>query len=512
MATATTDDIRRWRDDPLLFIGQVWPSSVTSDKQAEIAESVRDNYGTIVHSGVESGKDWITARLILWFYLTRFPCKLLATSVSDRQLTGALWGELGNALRTAKVNLGLDYTQTKRIRRLDQRGRPYENDWATLAQAKDIEGFAGYHLPEDIPRVMVIFDEASGVRTELCESAEGIAHRILSIGNPMNTAGYFARKIKRGDVQDELTGHYRWRIIHIDCEDTPNVVAGKAWAEAGGVGQPPTVIPGMMSYANFIHRTREWDEFMRQTKLHGLLPEGSHHVCVPYDWLEESFALYQEVNGCDRGPYWMGIDCAKGGRDKSAWAIVDRFGLAKLVVKDTPDTVELMTTTLALMSEFDIPGARVAVDAAGGDESIVHPLRRKRIKIMGVSFGSSPTTPARKKIYSNMRAELFCEAAKAISPDGWIRNGDEWQQVFTLNPSDPDARLLAEEISSIPKVMDSRDKIKLPPKQKVGKSTEITLRDILGHSPDRSDALVLALWLMRGKAGRTVITRDLVYS
>ena len=63
----------------------------------------------------------------------------------------------------------------------------------------------------------------------------------------------------------------------------------------------------------------------------------------------------------------------------------------------------------------------------------------------------------------------------------------------------------------IPKRYDREGKMYLPPKDKrAPESKEQTLREILGHSPDRSDAACLAVWAMKGGTGPPVVTRPLV--
>ena len=67
----------------------------------------------------------------------------------------------------------------------------------------------------------------------------------------------------------------------------------------------------------------------------------------------------------------------------------------------------------------------------------------------------------------------------------------------------------------MPEWHDAEGRVYLPPKQKKhgAKDSTVTLKDLLGRSPDRADALRMANWARI--AGRKVIphvTRPLVYS
>jgi len=235
--------LTRYRCEPLEFIRRLWPGIKVWRKQREIAESVARNYGTIVHSAIETGKGWIAARLIIWFYATRFPCKVIGTSITQPQLRDSLWGEIDAALRepvaggeviaradgdpmTVRELLGIDVVHME-LRRLDEHGRPHANDWVRLRVAKDVEGMHGIHLgplPDGGPTVLAVLDETSGVSDKFCEGLEGQAHRMLILGNPLHLAGYFARKIRAGDEPDRLcSDRLRWKVIHIDGARTPNV-------------------------------------------------------------------------------------------------------------------------------------------------------------------------------------------------------------------------------------------------------------------------------------------------
>lgn len=265
---------RKCRDDPFFFFRLCWPKDKLWSKQRAIVESVRDNYGTICHAAVEMGKDYIAARLIWWFYLTRFPAKVIATSTSFGQLRNALWGELGRARRASRIEFGVYMKETQEIQRKDAGGRTYEDDWVRLSVVRDVESMSGAHLPRGPngePTVFAVVDEASGVKEDFASNLEGQAHVLLAIGNPERMTGYFLDKVQGGDVPDPLyPGRLRWKIVHIDAEQSPNVQKGIEWDQAGRDGDCPQPVPGVMNYGDYLSHKSEWDARLISVKLHGL--------------------------------------------------------------------------------------------------------------------------------------------------------------------------------------------------------------------------------------------------
>ena len=82
----------------------------------------------------------------------------------------------------------------------------------------------------------------------------------------------------------------------------------------------------------------------------------------------------------------------------------------------------------------------------------------------------------------------------------------------TLTPAQQ--TLIHRQLALIPKLYDNEGKIMLPPKNKraemlqAGKSKIVTLRSILGCSPDEADALVLAVECMTTRTIRSKVVVD----
>jgi hypothetical protein len=424
-------------------------------------------------------------------------------------LDGALWPEVTRHIRTAKIPLGFEVKHHV-LQVIDPSNRrPFDEHFVRFFVTRVVENFQGVHLPweEPNPRVLYVFDEASGVPDDFYEAAQAQAHRMLVIGNPLGTTNFFYRQTKKGNSPDpERENKPERTVIHIDGDDSPNVVAGRLWRKRGHEGTPPTVIPGLLSWGQYQFRVRNWDDVKKRMRLHGHFYEGADMLMFPPQFLDQAEELWEVVQPLKRGPFYMGVDVAEGGRDLNCWAIIDHLGIIEIDAKKSDrDTTMIQTVTLEKMQKFKIPGRRVCFDRGAGGKQHVDYMRRAGHKVRAVGFGEGSTEP---KIYQNKRVEMYALLARAFDPARWVmvEVGDqkdkpdeeklmEWVVGMGLPP---DMHLLREELAVLPVMYDAKQRQMLPPKARSGVQREqspiVTLDSILGRSPDRADALALANW------------------
>ena len=204
----------------------------------------------------------------------------------------------------------------------------------------------------------------------------------------------------------------------------------------------------------------------------------------------------------------IGIDPAEGG-DSTCFAAVDRYGLIELVAVKTPDTSVIKARTLAFMRKHGLKPERdrdcecVMFDRGGGGKEHADYLRHAGYPVRTVGFGEAPTKdpqPGANSIderrqereeryaYKNKRAELFGRLRNRLDPN---REGSE----FSISPSEVELR---KQLSVFPLQWDEEGRMTLPPKNaKPGvKTRSRTLVEMIGHSPDEADAVVLAVYAM----------------
>ena len=480
--------------DPMRFIALCWPRMRLSDKQQEVLLSVRDNPETFVHAANQMGKTRIAAIVAIWFFFTRTPARVVISSSNETQLESVLWSEICQLIRDAAWPLPFVVNHLSIKKRLHADDSDIESaDYILGYVTKTVESFQGHHLPNDKPRVLAIFDEASAIPDEFFEATESWAHRKLVVGNPLSTTNFFYRCCKGGNVDDPAGGEGLLRkVIHIDGLDSPNVQLGRRWRQEGRVGVPPVLIPGLLTYPEYLCREQQWDEVKRTTRLHGHFYEGDRALLFPAEWLDAATDKHRwaELQQQTRRAEAIGVDVAAGGRDKTVWTVVDRRGVIEQIVRDTPDTMEIPGLTIELMRQYKVLPQHVAFDAGGGGKQIADRLREQGHYVRSIFFAERPDD---RQAYLNRRAELCGNLREFLNP-----NREEG--AFVLPPGYHELR---QELSVLPLQYDSEGRMLLPPKVHSSDDPDRgpSLRHLLGRSPDRADSLVLAVWMLHTYRG-----------
>lgn len=293
------------------------------------------------------------------------------------------------------------------------------------------------------------------------------------------------------------------KIIRIRAEDSPNVRAALLQRAKGLPITGETLVPGVLSWDEYLARRHSWDKVRQCIGLDGLFYEGAETLWFPPEWLANSERLADGLRGSHRTSRSMGVDPAEGG-DRSCWVIGDNLGVIELLSILTPDTTVIVNTTLMLKSKHNVPAENILFDRGGGGKQHADRLRGMGHRVRTVAFGESmmmdpvrgaPPIKTQKEgretryEYKNRRAQMYWELREIMDPDGTR------QPPFAI-PKEYVA--IFDQLAPIPLVSerwnayDGEGRIQLPPKtKKRPDSEEITLTELIGHSPDESDALVL---------------------
>ena len=173
--------------------------------QADILRSVATNPRTAVKACHASGKTFCAAAAVLW-WITAHPDGIAVTTAPTwTQVERVLWGEIRKSLGQSRIH----YPQPTRTR-LELGPNRYAMGLSTNEGVR----FQGWH-----GKILIVIDEAPGVRPDIFEAIEGIRAggdvRVLALGNPVISSGPFYDSFS---VNREA-----WSLFTIGAFDTPNL-------------------------------------------------------------------------------------------------------------------------------------------------------------------------------------------------------------------------------------------------------------------------------------------------
>ena len=439
-----------YRDDPVGFITDILDERPWSI-QARIAEAVRDNPNVAVPSCFGSGKDWIAARIGVWWVATGGI--LVATSNSFPQLRDIYWRELRKAHARGALpghpsngtDLRWEVTET--------------GAWAIGRKPddNDPEGLQGVHGA----RVLVVVDEANGVGAPLWEATAGLVvneqSRRLAIGNPWEPSGPFYEACRSGT----------WHTIGISVYDTPNFTGEPVPAKAIDELVSPFWVDQRRSEG--LEGTPWWT-----AKVLGQFPDTASDSVIP-------LALVERARGNQHIPdarEAAGLDVARFGTDDSC--LVEGSG-------NGPDLVTIVhghdTMAVAGMGARFLRDRRgqLAVDTVGVGSGVYDRIKEQRLPgtVIEVQAGAGSANES----MLNMRSELWWSLREALYRD----------ELSFARLDEPTYQRLRAELTAPSYRLTSSGKVQIQAKEELKAA---------GHpSPDVADAL--CLWnLARARAHR----------
>lgn len=427
--------------------------------QRAILRAVAGHPRVAVKACHASGKTLVAAVAGLW-WLTRYPdAKVITTAPTWTQVERLLWAEVHRlAARCRFTHWRLNQTSL-----LAGPGR-YMIGLSTNESGR----FQGFHAG----RVLVIVDEAPGVRASIFEAIEGIRAggrvHVLMLGNPTVPSGAFHDAFARPD-----TG---WHTLTISAFDTPNLRGPDntpltvADLEEMDRDRPEELDRAVRPYLTtrrwVLERWREWGERhpLWQARVLGRFPDQATTALYPLAWLED--ARYRPAVD-PGGQVYAGIDVAGPGEDETALCV--RCGPAILLQRawQESDPRGAVLAALAPYRERLGPGS-VRVDEVGLGYYFARHLRDvlgDRV-VVGVNVGAAPRDQER---FVNLKAEVYWALRD------WLASGE------LAGLTDPVTYAQAADVQYR---HDARGRVVIEGKEEVRRRT--------GRSPDRLEALVLA--------------------
>lgn len=440
--------IRFYAEHPIEYVKEV-VGATPDEHQGPILESCATKQLTSVRSGHGIGKSAVESWTIKWFMYSRpFP-KVPCTAPTQHQLHDILWAELNKWNRqSADCNL-FEWTDERFYH------KAHREEWFAVPRtATKPDALQGFHADH----VFYVIDEASGVADKIFEPVLGALSTdgagLLACGNPTQLAGWFF------DSHNKNRGMYS--VFHIDGRQSARV--SKQFVQ---------MIIEMYGEDSDVFRVRVAGEF----------PKAMPDSFVPLDWVErnsEKVLLVVSPKVID-----LGVDVARFGGDESVISpVFDKTYQQKPEIFHHNDTMQLTGRTVQMIEryneKFNCRPTNVKIDCDGLGvgvydrlKEIVKQRRWKHVKVYEGHFGGKG---GRLKAddpvnFANSTGLMWGALRERLRNNSFVLWYDDTQ---------------ISQISNRKYRVNSDGEIELERKEDMKK------RGL--KSPDRADALVLALW------------------
>lgn len=473
------DILRSFKDDPVGFAREIL-GFTPSRAQRRILEAAVTRRKISIVSGHKVGKSTALAVLALWFYCTYPGARVVLTAATDRQVNGIIWREVRRLVRGARVAIpGGDSIHELARSGLTNPAGFEEIRGYTARQAEAIAGVSG-------PAIMYLVDEASGVPSSIFEAIEGNRAGgnawVILISNPTRAEGEFYES--HHGRSHEAIGDAGYYAIRIDSRESPNVT--DEWREMEEWNprleaweKRITPIPGLADPDWIAEKKAEYGEESAffKVRVAGQFVLAEESKAFPLSLIAEMQTRYETTE--PTGKLWIGVDPAGDGDGGDESGFAPRRGKKILEVRARSGLSPQghIDQILDIIAKYPAPGTPVVVIESEGEAgwkvyTEVLAFARKTGKFEVARVRTSDRAIRQPLIYDRVRDEMWA-AARA-----WGREGGAIPPDVKLEKD-----LHAPEFKS-----DIRGRLKLTPKKDLKKA------DMLGRSPDRGDAVVLACW------------------
>ena len=369
--------------NPVLF-SQRMLRHKTWSKQKEILHSVATHRRTAVKACHASGKSFTAAEATLWWITHRPKGIVVTTAPTMVQVERVLWGEIRNAVRGSKIGWPEPTLTSLTLG---------PNHYAIGISTNEGDRFQGFHGD-----VLVILDEAPGVKPRIYEAIEGIRAggdvRVLALGNPTIASGPF---------YDAFTANREgWNLITISAFDTPNLngLTIESLLELPEEELDNNPIPYLTTRRWVKEKYREWGSGhpLWESRVLGNFPAQAEDALLSLTWLEQAKIREHPV---DEGVLDGGLDVAGPGEDETVLAI--RCG-PKLLHLESWTESDPRGKVLAALEPFKGRIRQLNVDSTGIGYGMARHIADFKYKVRDINVGLPARHPDK---YANLKAELY---------------------------------------------------------------------------------------------------------
>lgn len=439
-SSAVVDRIRAWRDDPVLFVQDVFKA--TPDAwQVDVLRAFPMNQRLAMKACKGPGKSTVLSWLVWNFIATRPRAKVVATSITADTLADTLWAEFAKWYERSPF-LKRQFTWGKtQITNNESPGDSFvtARSWPKTADAaQQSAALAGYHADY----ILFVLDESGGIPDAVMASAEAalssaVEGRIVQAGNPTHLEGPLYRAC--------TTERHLWHVTEItsdpdDPKRTPRVSAQWAREQIEKYGRDnPYVLVNVF----------------------GQFPPSSMNALIGPDEVRAAIARSYRPQDYANAARVLGVDVAREGLDSSV--IFPRQGLQAFtpLVYRNLDGTEGAKIVGRKWRDWDADAC--FIDNTGGfGSSWIDNTRRLGMQPIGVHFSERSSD---ERFY-NKRSEMIFGLIQ------WIKDGGAL----------PDVPELSAALTKTTYTFKG-SKLIIEPKEDV--------KTKLGYSPDHMDALAL---------------------
>jgi phage terminase large subunit len=364
--------LERYYDDPNGFVINVLKVTPQPWQSQLLDQFARGTRRCSCAAGHGVGKSAVTSWAMLWFLLTRYPIKLVATSPTQSQLFDVLAAEVKRWI--TELPEALRELLVVKSERIELAASPTEAFLSFKVSRKDQpDAMQGIHSAT----TFLCVDEAAGVDEAVYEAAYGSMTSanayICLIGNPTRSTGYFfdTHHVNKGT----------WYTMNVSCLDSPMV--------------SPDFITEMRD--KYGKESNQW-----RTRVLGLWPTVDDDTVIPRGLVED--AVSRRVKVPHDYPTIWGLDVARMGADKSV--LVERQGrkVTKIQSWEKLDLMTLADRVDHLYQDAEQQPIEICCDNIGLGAGVVDRLRQLGVPAIGINVSE---TPSKADTYANKRAELW---------------------------------------------------------------------------------------------------------
>lgn len=484
----------RWSlSDPELYAKHVWDGD--KDPLVLALEAVSRGESVAISSGTNTGKTYaIGACLVLWF-LAVFPRSIvLSIAPREDQLLLNLWKELGKQWSRFVRHFPTAVLQGGKLRMLP--GAEEREIWTATATTAGVgadeqvaQHLAGFHHPE----MLWLIEETPGVdqaiMNTIINTATGRFNPIVAMGNR--------------DHQHDTLGLFSARSwvtsIRISAYDHPNVVTGR------------NIIDGAVTPQSIERRLADVDgntnDPIFMSRVRGIAPMQSARAMIAREWCEAAAKRWSDPE-LRKGPPALGVDVADSPTgDLSCISRWQGACCTEVSPFRAADASEVGRIVFGEITNADNPinPKHVGIDAIGVGASTVNELKRLGARIKVISGATRPVPKLDTEAMWETTEDTDHGTQRPTGPrivEAERYSSHRSQVLWRLRE---DLRLHRIALPNDPKLFEELTAIEYEePGGKITVALKEKIRQRLGRSPDRADAVAYGNWARPRIPVRTV--------